>query len=376
MGRGTFSSTEFRSSLEAMAPAGTKATLRGEQKVRETGKLDPLVDPSEFGVVRESRIRLEERPAGGFTVTVGAPIPIEYRLDTTGSMGDNVERALKALPQICGLASVALPERDPFYCASIFGDVSDRFVLCRGQFEAEANKMVDQLTLMHPEAGGGDEPEDPHYGFFGAAYLSRLWLQRAGLRSYDFTITDASAHDRLSIESLKRIFGATVLEKVRENGHQMTARDLPTNTELVRDLLKRTHGFMLLVSGQGGTDYMSSFWQKLFGREHLVMLSQIEHVPHVMAAIIGLTEGTFDLQSVSGFLAENNLSKAQARRIVESIAHIPLGAQRALGNFSRLPMKGDVYDKKDDIWPTDTDKASAETGTSPVPPDDEDPGWM
>jgi hypothetical protein len=374
MGRETFSKTVYRSSLASLAPEGTRATRRGEQTVRETGKLDPLVDPSEFGVVRESRIRLEERKAGGFEVTVGAPVPIEYRLDTTGSMGDNVERALKALPQICGLASAALPERDPFYCASIFGDVVDRFVLCRGQFEAEASKMVNQLTLMHPEANGGDSEEDPHYGFFGAAYLSRLWLQRAGLRSYDFTITDAPMHDRLSVKQLERIFGASVLEKARENGHQMTGRDLPTNKEMVRDLLKRAHAFALLVTERGESG-LGSYWQGFFGAQHVVVLPQIEHVPHVMAAIIGLTEGTFDLQSVTGFLTTSNLSKAEARRVVESVAHIPLGAQRSLRNFNRLPTKGAVYAKKDDIWPAEAGEVPSAPET-PAESSDDDPGWL
>lgn len=369
MGRRVFTEEVYRSSRKALAPEGTKATLRGEQKVKETGKLDPLVDPAEYGVVRESRIRLEEHKHG-FKVTVGAPVPIEYRLDTTGSMGDNVDRALAALPQICGLAASVLPERDPFYCASIFGDIVDRFVLCRGQFEAEAEKMVNQLTLMHPEGGGGDSPEDPHYGFFGAAYLSRLWLQLAGLRSYDFTITDAPAHDRLNITALKRIFGDAVMEKVRENGYQMAANDLPTNKELVKDLLKRSHAFVLTVGS-----YADDFWRQLFGRGHVVSLPQIEYVPHVMATIIGLTEGTLDLQSTVGFLTEHNLNKADARRIVDIVSHIPIGAQRSLKNFDRLPKKGDIFAKKTDLWPVTVGEVSVNPG-QPEEPSEDDPGWL
>ncbi len=370
MGRGTFTEAVYRSSRAALAPEGTKATLRGEQTVRKTGKLDPLVDPAEFGVVRPSRIRLEERKQGGFEVTVGAPVPIEYRLDTTGSMGDNVDRALAALPNICGLASAVLPGRDPFYCASIFGDIVDQFVLCRGQFEAEAEKMVNQLTLMHPEGSGGDDPEDPHYGLFGAAYLSRLWLQLAGLRSYDFTITDAPAHDRLNITALKRIFGDTVMEKVRENGHQITAKDLPTNGELVKDLLRRSHAFVLTVGS-----YSDGFWRRLFGKDHVVSLPEIEYVPHVMATVIGLTEGTLDLQSAVDFLTKNNLNKSNARRIVELVSHIPIGAQRSLQNFDRLPKKGDIFAKKTDLWPAKTGELSADP-EKPEDPSEDDPGWL
>lgn len=375
MGRSTYSHEAYASSRKAYAPEGTRATARGEQRVRETGRLDPLVDPKEFGVVRPSRVRLEERAAGGFEVTVGAPIPIEYRLDTTGSMGDNVQRALDALPKICSLASSVLPGRDPFYCASIFGDVGDKFVLCRGQFEAEAEKMVNQLSLMVPEGGGGDTEEDPHYGFFGATYLTAAYLQRVGLRSYDFTITDAPVHDRLAVKELKRVFGDEVLEKARENGHQITSRDLPTNKELVTDMLKRTHGFMLLVAQPTYASELQVHWAQLFKSERVVVLPRIEHVPHVMASLIGLTEGTLDLQSVSSFLKESNLKKDEARKIVEAVSHIPLGSQRTSPNYDRLPKKGDVFATKTDLWPVEAG-AVPPTGVGGGDPDSSGEGWL
>src|SRR5262245_7538380 len=123
MGRGAFSRTAYEESTRTHTRAGASATERGEQTVRRTGKLDPLVDPAEYGVIRPSRIRLEERPDGLFVVSVGAPVTTEYRVDTTGSMGDHVERALRALPSLCEPVAAVVPERDPFFCASIFGDV-------------------------------------------------------------------------------------------------------------------------------------------------------------------------------------------------------------------------------------------------------------
>ena len=246
MGRETFSRTAYTRAKSEHTREGESSTKRGEQKVKETGKLDPLVDPAEFGVIRESRIRLEEG-ANGFEVNVGTPVPTEYRLDTTGSMGDNVERALRALPSICELTSAVLPGRDPHYCASIFGDICDRFILCRGQFEMLADRMVNQLTLMHPEGGGGDTPEAPYYGIFGAAYLTKAYIQRIEMKSFDFTITDAPGRDTLVLEHLKRVFGPQVIEKVKENGYQISTRDLPSVREVVQDLKKRAHAFALLV---------------------------------------------------------------------------------------------------------------------------------
>ncbi|MFZ2049175.1 MAG: hypothetical protein WAV25_02695 [Minisyncoccia bacterium] len=348
MGSRTFSRDAYVKASSLYTKPGESTTARGEQEVRRTGKLNPLVDPAEFGVVRESRIRLEDREGGGFTVTVGTPVPVEYRLDTTGSMGDNVERAYKALPHTCEHVAAVLPGRDPFYCASIFGDVVDQFVLCRGQFEAEAEKMVNQLTLMVPEGSGGDTPEDPQYGLFGAAYLTNAYLQRIGLRSYDFTVTDAPMHDLISAKQLKRIFGDEVFEKLKENGQSISAKDLPSNTEIVKDLLKRAHAFAFMVGNSA-----THAWTSLYGSEHVILLPRIEYTPHIMAVIIGLTEGTLDLRSSKDFLTERNLSKVEAQGIIDAVAHIPLGAQTMCPNFDKLPKAGDIFKEKTDLWPID-----------------------
>ncbi len=371
MGHLTFSRTAYTGAKSALTEKGKSSTARGEQKVKETGKLDPLVDPAEFGVVRESRIRFEEQSGGLFKVNVGTPVPIEYRLDTTGSMGSNVEGALKALPSICELTSSVLPGRDPHYCASIFGDICDQFILCRGQFEMLADRMVNQLTLMHPEGQGGDTPEAPYYGIFGATYLTRAYIQHIGMKSFDFTITDAPGRDTLVIDHLKRVFGPQVLEKAKENGHQMNPRDLPSVHEMVQDLRKRVHPFALLV-GTGA----ESYWRKLYGKEHIVILPVIEYVPHVMAVIIGLSEGTLDLQSAVDFLTSSNLQKADARNVVDAVSGIPLGAQRALPNFKRMPNGGDLFAAKTDLWPIDPSKAPATSKKQKTDETKPSGGWL
>src|SRR3989344_2800085 len=334
MPKGEFSRDVYTRARVDYTKPGESATARGEQAVRETGKLNPLVDPAEYGVVREARVRFEPGPGSLLKMTMGVPIPIEYRLDTTGSMGDNVARAIEALPHICEFAAPGLPERDPFYCASIFGDVGDNFVLCRGQFECLADRMVNQLTLMLPQGKGGDDPEDPHFGFFGAAYLTNAYLHRVGLRSYDFTITDAPMRHLLSPDQLKRIFGEQVFEKAAENGHQIDPRDLPTNQELVANLQRRAHAFLLLVEHG---HRCAGHWREYFGAEHVVLLPRIELLPHVMATIIGLTEGTFDLRTAVDFLTETNMDKREVVLVADRLANIQLGAHGALPNFNPTP---------------------------------------
>lgn len=353
MGDDTFTRTAFTSAKRAHTTAGKSATARGEETVKNTGKLDPFVDPAEYGVIRESRIRMEQRPDGLWVVNVGAPVPVEYRLDTTGSMGDNVDRALKVLPNLCEPMAKMLPERDPHYCASIFGDARDQFVLCRGQFEMLADRMVNQLTLMHPEGGGyNNSGEDPQMGLFGATYLTKAYFQQIGMKSYDFTLTDEPVHENMSVDLLKRVFGPHVFEKVKENGHEISARNLPTVSEMVKEMFKRVHAFCLVIGDRGDA---RKCWLDLYGKSRVIFLGDvsIEHAPQVMAAITGLTEGTLDLRSTPDFLSSHEVKKSEVRKITDAISGIPIGAQRALPNWHKIPKKGDLFAKKTDLWPID-----------------------
>lgn len=372
MGRETFSRVSYARSVKTFAPGDGPVTDRAEQEAHSTGKLNPLVDPAEYGVIRRSLLRLEQKPSGLWEVTVGTPMPVETRVDTTGSMGGNVDIALGVLPEAFELCSQVLPGYDLHMAIGIFGDVVDHFVFCRPQFEMVAPKIVEQLTLMVPERAGGDSPEDPHYGLFGAAYLTAAYINRIGLLGYDFTVSDAPGRDRLSPKQLERIFGKEVFEKVAENGHQIDEKDLPTTAEVVQDLLKRAHAFFLQV---GGSSHASGFWTEMFGADRVIALPSTEILPHVQAAIIGLTEGTLSLADVTGFLTDNNVSERDAAKIVRSVSNIPIGAQAALPNYNRRPKLGDLFQKKTDTWPIDPNKVPVGVAEG-EPAADEGPNWL
>ncbi len=336
--------------MSTYAPSKGPVTRKAEQKARSTGKLHPLVDPAEYGVIRPSRKRLELQDSGLFELTVGTPMPVETRVDTTGSMGGNVDVALRVLPDAYELCSSALPGYDVHMSTGIFGDVGDNFPLCRPQFEAVADKIVHQMTLMVPERAGGDKPEDPHYGLFGAAYLTKFYINRIGLKSYDFTVSDAPARDRLSVNQLTRIFGKDVFDLVAENGFQIDKNDLPTTQEVVQDLLDRAHAFFLQV---GHNQVANRFWTDVYGEDRVIWLPTTELLPQVQAVIIGLTEGTFGLSEAEDFLASNNLKSGDIQNIMESIANIPLAVQQQAEYYDRVPVAGDLFREKLDLWPVD-----------------------
>lgn len=358
MGKDRYTRESYTRATRAYVPTDGPATRHAEQKVKETGKLHPLVDPQGYGVIRRSLPRFVQREDGLFELGIGTPMPIEVRLDTTGSMGGNVDVAIRVLPDTYELSAQVLSGYDLQLAIGIFGDVSDKFVLCRPQFEMTAEKIVEQLTLMFPERAGGDFPEDPHYGLFGATYLTSTYISRIGLKGYDFTISDASARDRLDERQLIRIFGPEVFDKANENGHQINRRDLPTTKEIVQELLKRSHAFFCQV---GQIQETSLFWENVFGDDRVILLPDINLLSKVQAVVIGLTEGTIDLRQISDFL---KISKEEADRIIRSVANIPIGAQAVLPNFNRRPKLGDLFRNKTDVWPIDLNELKEGVPTS------------
>lgn len=360
MGRPRLSEDTYRRVADEAESEGS-STFKGEQRHKEGKGLHELVDPKGFGVIRRS-LTVYEPEGDRFKATQGIAMLEETRLDTTGSMGNNVDIAMKVLPKTYDLLAkidgAVLGRYDVQMITAIFGDVVDDYVLCRSQAEMD-ERIAEQMTLMVPEGGGGDSDEDPQYGLFGAAYLTKAVINEYGLKYYDFTVTDARGRDRLSLETLKRVFGESVLEKVTENGYQVKAKDLPTTKQVVGDLLKNAHAFLLQV---GSDSEVARFWKNIYGRDRVVTLSDTKLLPEVKAAIIGLTEGVLTLQTLEEFLITNaKLSKTEASEIKRAVAGIPIGAQSILPNFDKIPMEGSIFAQKGDLWPVTEEIVSEES---------------
>lgn len=358
MGYRNFSRDAFSGTRAKVDDAGGDTSFAGRQHIKKTKKLHPLVDPAGYDLIRKSWPRYIEQ-GEQFVLAAGTPMLVENLLDTTGSMGENVKLAFDALPNQYDLLAngqqPVLGRYDPQILNAIFGDIQDNFVLARSQAEMDV-KIAEQLTLMVPEGDGGDSPEDPEYGLFGAAYLTDAFVNQYGLKSYHFLTTDAPSHGRIDKVNLVRVFGEKVFERVADNGHELKKTDLPYTGEIVAELKKRTHAFAIIVGG-----HSVGYWRKYYGEEHVVEISTTEYLPYVEAAIIGLTEGVLDLQSLPKYLTDAGCNDSIAREIQRSVAGIPLGAQTLLPNFSKIPVKGTVFAQKRDLWPI-ADSAAVKAG--------------
>lgn len=330
--------------------AGGDTSYAGREEIRKTGKLHPLVDPAGYGLIRKSWPRYVELPGGRFHNVVGIPMLLETLLDITGSMGENIKLAFMALPQMYALLTEGthpvLGRYDPQIINASFGDVVDTFIHARSQAEMD-EKIAEQLVLHVPEGGGGgNNGEDPEYGLFGAAFLTEAFITRYGLKSYHITVTDEPSHGHIDHANLVRVFGETVFEKTKENGYEFDPNDLPGTGEIVRELMKHSHAFMVCVGG-----HFAQYWSRSYGAERVVVIDSTRHLSYVQAVLIGLTEGVFDLQSVPDYLVGVGCSKPLARDIQRAVAGIPIGAQCALPNFDKIPGKGGMFANKRDLWP-------------------------
>ena len=363
MGYGTFTRVAYTKVHNDATDGGKKsATSKAEERQRRGDGLDPLVDPKGLahlglGPIRQSKPRFEQQADGLWKLTVGIPMLEETLLDTTGSMGDNVEIAFRVLPDSYDLltsgVSAVLKRYDVQIINACFGDIHDQDtpILCRSQAEMDV-KIAQQLAMLVPSKNGcGNGKEDPQFGIFAAAYLTAARINKYGLKRYHFTVSDEPVFETIDLDWLKQIFGDDVVKKASENGHEMGTRNLPDTAQAVKDLQMEAHSFFLQVDNRND---VTRQWGKLYGREHLVSLPEgTKFLHYVKACIIGLTEGVLDLESAQVFLREHKLSEKDARGIVRAVAHIPLGVQKTFANYDRLPKAGDLFKEKTDLWPVD-----------------------
>jgi hypothetical protein len=358
MGASRFTREVYTAVATKVRAKGGDVSYAGKQRKQRGEGVHPLVDPKGYGLTRRSLPRYTQREDGLWQLTVGEPMLYETRFDTTGSMGGNVKLAFDVLPESYDLVSKVLRRYDPQLLNATFGDVVDDVVLYRSQAEM-AEKIAEQLTLMVPEYGGGDGTEDPDYGIFGAAYLTAAHINRYGLKYYDLTVTDAPGRGRIDHKNLVRVYGDTVYEVVRENGYDIDSARLPDTHTMVQSLLERAHGFVLLVGS-----YARSYWVDLYGVERVIEAESTQHLHYYQALIAGLTEGVLDLRSAVDFLAENGCDRSRARKLVRSVAHIPLAVQQQAPHYNSIPKRGDCFTEKTDLWPVEGVENESMTDTA------------
>jgi hypothetical protein len=352
--KGSFSRETHDDVRQKIRDAGGDTSYAGKEKLNATGKLDPLVDPAEYGVIRRSITRFVEKDKQ-FILGNGVAMLIETLGDTTGSMGGNVTLMFEGLPKLYSLLAEGdhpvLDRYDPQILNAFFCDRGDRVpYLQRSQAEM-AEKISTQLTLMIPSGqGGANNGEDPQFGLFGAAYLTKAAINNYGLKYYHFMVTDEISHEFLDEKTLKEVFGSEVFEKVKENTEiSFTKNKLPEISEIISRLKSQAHAFAIVLPNS--SQDTEGYWRNLYGDQYVVPVKTTDHLPFLQAVLIGLTEGVITLEQIPKYLQKAGLDASDAKSIQRSVANIPLGAQKQFESFTKIPEKGSIFASKTDLWP-------------------------
>ncbi len=142
--------------------------------------------------------------------------------------------------------------------------------------------------------------------------------------------------------------------------------ELSTN-DIAQVLKKSAHAFCLLLRPVFGKE--TTYWTRIYGHNVLV-LDSLEYLPQLIAAIIGLTEGSLRSDDdIRQFILKNSPNcKGLIDRLISQLKRVPRGTQAALiTKMPRpLPKIGDIFENDTAIWPMSPEEAAAEPEPEPA----------
>ncbi len=245
--------------------------------------------------------------------------PIIIGLDVTGSMGmlaDVIAR--KGLGTLFEGILSRKPVPNPHMMFMAIGDANyDLSPLQVSQFEAD-NRIVEQLTMIHVEHGGGGNSSESYQfpWYFAAHHTAHDSIEKRGKRGYLFTIGDEEAPPALTRAQIKQFVGADV------------ERDL-TTAELLESA-RRMYDVFHIVIEEGSharqhLDRVLTSWTALLG-QHVIRLSDHTKLAETIVSAIEVAEGVDAGLSASGW------GGATAAIVNRAVSSLPRGrAVPALG---------------------------------------------
>jgi len=303
MGGGSFSYADYTTYSNSVKSAPV-------EHIYTSVGIDPSLDPK--GVkIRESRDSADNPNS----------TPVIVALDVTGSMNIIAETIAKE-----GLGTLfkgildRKPVTDPHLMFMGVGDADcDRAPLQVSQFEAD-NRIVDQLTRIYLENGGGGNSHESYDfpWYFAAKHTEHDSLIKRGKRGYLFTIGDEETPNGLTQDQINKFLG------YRPQVGYPSAMSL--------EEARRKYEVFHVVIEQG--DYASRYldrvktaWTKLLG-QHTIFLSDYNALAETIVSAIQVAEGVDASTAAKGWK-----SPATEKIVGRAVSSLPRGvpAPKMLG---------------------------------------------
>lgn len=246
-------------------------------------RVHPALDP--YGVAaRESRDSAEHP----------STLAIAVLLDVTASMSEVPRILQRKLPELAGLILQRGYARDPQILFGAVGDATcDQVPLQIGHFESD-NRMDDDLDRILIEGGGGAQMTEPYElaFYFTARHTSIDCYEKRGRRGYLFIVGDEMSYPWVKAREVRRIMGTDLVENI------------PIDS-IVQDVRQKYDAYYVLPES---TSYASNatvlrYWRRLLG-QNVIELDDLDALCETLALMIGLGEGSVDLETGLGHLAE------------------------------------------------------------------------
>ncbi len=248
-------------------------------------------------------------------------LPIGVLLDVTGSMRTLPAQIQAKIPQLMGLLIRKGYVADPQVLFGAVGDYfSDKAPLQVGQFESGLEMEDDLGNMLLEGGGGGSNQESYQLGlyFFARHTVSDAWDKRSK-KGYLFVIGDEAPYECLTVNEATAILGDTLQAEL-------------TTAAIVAELRERYHVLFVIPAGASntGAGWLKSAWVKLLGEQNVLDLDNPGNVAEMVAATIGICEGTTDIDGVSADLHDVG-SGASAGSITTALAPLARNAGGAIG---------------------------------------------
>ena len=208
---------------------------------------------------QDSRISMPVDRFGPRTLTaalktqrsVATPLPVDllFILDTTGSMGEEIERLRSTIEIIDANLTALKPVPALRFGMVLYKDKYDEYVTKDIPFTSDLAAFQRELDEVSAD-GGGDDPEDLQSALKDA--VSGMNWNRTGIR-LGFIVTDASAH----LDYGQTYTYATAVREAKARGiklYSIGAGGLPIEGEYVlRQIAQYTQGkYIFLTYGETG----------------------------------------------------------------------------------------------------------------------------
>jgi hypothetical protein len=346
MGGGSWDVGSYTARVQTAAAAG-KSTFDYDTKIRSgrASGVNPLLDPT---AVAGSASPFAGKVMREVCVTDEHPDPtaILIWLDVTGSNFEAAKTVHAKLPTLQAYLQQGQFCSDPQINVSAVGDAnSDSYPLQFGQFESD-NRLDDQIAALILEGNGGGQVHETYElgAYMAARHVHQEPYELFGKKGFVFFIGDEMPYEVINNDytrghyysghTLKSLTGDTL--------------DEPLRSKVVFDELREKNHVFFLFQKQGSysADQIVPAWERMIGRENVVMLDDADTVVEVIAALIARFEGDFDGDQTARAMIAAGGNATTVASAVKALARItPVRGGAVATTTGTLDITGDGADR-------------------------------